>query len=90
MSAPTIRLSPRQYDLLSMDSYCEYSEANNPAPELAGLRAQLARGKTIHVSPVVLRSLIELADRDGDTAEQHIYRRLLAKAEAGIRKATEE
>lgn len=78
--SPTIRLSPRQHDLLSMDSYCEYGEQRSPAPELAPLREELGRGGIIHVTDLVLQHLVELADRDQDPAERTVYRNLLAKA----------
>lgn len=77
---PSLRLTPRQRELLSMDSYCEYPEERSPAPELAPLRAELQRGTIITLTNLVMAHLAELADRDDEPREQAVYRRLASRA----------
>jgi len=75
-----IKLTKRQYELLWMDCYCEYVEGDsNPAPELRPLRDELRAGRVVTISPMLTEQLIEFADRDQETIEQQVYRRLLRK-----------
>lgn len=78
----TIKLTPRQHELLRMDTYCEYPESKNPAPELAPIRGFLDRGNTMPVTPLFVQHVKELADRDQDPNEQRIYKNLLHKIQA--------
>lgn len=74
-----IILTKRQHELLYMDTYCEYPETNNPAPELAPLRGFLDTGRKIPVTPMLIEHVTELADRDQDPIEQRVYKNLLRK-----------
>lgn len=75
----TLTLTKRQHELLRMDTYCEYTEQNNPAPELASIRTYLNAGKRVPLTHLFIAHIKELADRDQDPNEQRVYKNLLRK-----------
>lgn len=83
----TIKLTPRQRDLLMCDTYAEYPEGEKDVTLIDGvarggdegvqLRNELRAGKVVTVTPFLISELEEFADCDADPDEQRLYRRLL-------------
>lgn len=80
--SPQIRLTKQQQGLLRMD----IAEVNHP--DDAAIIAELRAGVVLTVTPQVIESLKEFADRDAYPSEQRAYRKLLSTALLALNEPT--